>query len=798
MSFKVSARTVLQLGAELISSDAIAFYELIKNAFDAGSPRVDIDVVVRIDHEAYCEHLRQIRLERKRRPHHMTEEEVIEDRKNAILEDIDPSSPDSEALRGSILEAGEWDDLENALKEANYIKVDDTGSGMSLEELEHVFLTIGTRARLKEKEAQRHRPRRKGAGDPKSRVILGEKGIGRLSAMRLGSHLTVITSKKGERNWNVLEIDWDQFSNESDNMIEDIKISPERGDKKEDRNDRGTLLWICGLRLGWPEEKLRAIATEEFSRLTDPFTRRSRYPIRLSFNNEKILIPALDRILFEAAHAKVEAEYIVEDDEPRLFGKIDYTYRGREKVFSLEYSPDLHAITKGASQSVLKSLGHFKTRLYWFNRQLLRAMEGIGDRKRVLKLQSNWAGGLMVFRDGFRVNPYGDPGDDWLDLDRRALASSGYKVNRRQIIGKVDISFIDNPTLIDQTNREGLRDCEEKEALVLMLNHILEGQFRPFLNMVDAEVQARSPLAFEDLEERVENEERRMRRSIEMLRSRYPKVAKDKEIFSPIEDSVKRIHSLMDEAQSLADSYEKGHTELLHLAGLGLMVEILAHELNRATIHTLETLSGSDQQPLSEEMESRFDTLEAQLKTLQKRLRILDPLSTAGRQKKESFDLIGWVREILMSHKAQFRRHNIKCNISIEPSPSIKEFKIKLVKGMIVQIMENLLSNSVYWLKQEKELKRDLRPEINIVINTKAREIRLTDNGPGVPPKRKEEIFQPFITTKPPGEGKGLGLYISREIAKYNKASIFMSDEESIHDDRLNTFVLSLMGENVK
>src|SRR5207253_9585898 len=69
-----------------------------------------------------------------------------------------------------------------------------------------------------------------------------------------------------------------------------------------------------------------------------------------------------------------------------------------------------------------------------------------------------------LFRS-FRVNPYGDPEDDWLDLDRRALASAGYKVNRRQIIGKVEISSILNPGLVDQTNREGIRDSEEKQAL---------------------------------------------------------------------------------------------------------------------------------------------------------------------------------------------------------------------------------------------------------------------------------------------------------------------------------------------
>ena len=56
MSFRITARTILQLGAELISSDGIAFYELIKNAFDAGSRRVDVDVYVRLDHNVYRAH----------------------------------------------------------------------------------------------------------------------------------------------------------------------------------------------------------------------------------------------------------------------------------------------------------------------------------------------------------------------------------------------------------------------------------------------------------------------------------------------------------------------------------------------------------------------------------------------------------------------------------------------------------------------------------------------------------------------------------------------------------------------
>jgi signal transduction histidine kinase len=114
-----------------------------------------------------------------------------------------------------------------------------------------------------------------------------------------------------------------------------------------------------------------------------------------------------------------------------------------------------------------------------------------------------------------------------------------------------------------------------------------------------------------------------------------------------------------------------------------------------------------------------------------------------------------------------------------------------MVKGMIVQIIENLLSNSVYWLKQKRKLER-FTPRIDVVIDSDLKVISVTDNGPGVDDGRREEIFQPFVTTKPPSEGKGLGLYISREIARYNGADVEMDDEQRGPEGRLNTFKIVL------
>src|SRR5258707_1550371 len=56
MKFSVKARVLLELGAELISSDAIALYELIKNAIDAGSPKIEVRVVSHLGHSGYKAH----------------------------------------------------------------------------------------------------------------------------------------------------------------------------------------------------------------------------------------------------------------------------------------------------------------------------------------------------------------------------------------------------------------------------------------------------------------------------------------------------------------------------------------------------------------------------------------------------------------------------------------------------------------------------------------------------------------------------------------------------------------------
>lgn len=153
--------------------------------------------------------------------------------------------------------------------------------------------------------------------------------------------------------------------------------------------------------------------------------------------------------------------------------------------------------------------------------------------------------------------------------------------------------------------------------------------------------------------------------------------------------------------------------------------------------------------------------------------------------------MVTWIKEILSGHTEQFERHRIRLSIDVLPDSS-SSLRIKAVKGMIVQVMENLISNSVYWLKQQKRIDQRFSPKINVVIDTQSQEITFTDNGPGIEPERSEEIFFPFMTTKPSGEGKGLGLYVAREIATYHDAKLYLSEVPTTHSRKLNAFVLSL------
>ena len=778
-NFKVLARAILELGAELISSDGIALYELVKNAFDAGSPRVVIRVVVALPYRHYRSALEELD-SWDNEPATKKVRELVE----SVLAKIDGTCPDeirADFIRrlGHPITAGALrKNLRNAYSETTLIAVDDDGEGMSLGTLETVYLTIGTRHRL----AQRAQS---------DKVVLGEKGVGRLSTMRLGDILKVTTSTSGERYSNYLEIDWTRFSHQSEEDLGSVEIDPRRGDEKEDRTASGTEIRIEHLNSDWSAQKLQELAESEFSKLSDPFLAdKQRYRIRLYFNDQRVFPKALERRFLDMAHARLKASYNVpEDAPPRLIYEVNYELRHKEDAGEVDL-PQLIAATSpaGATPKILRDLGPFEVELYWYNRGLFRKL--FADKQELTAIREfvkNWGGGLMVYRDSFRVNPYGGPEDDWLQLDPTAFRRTGFKVNRSQIVGRVTISAKRNPKLVDQTNREGLRSCPEKEALVEILRNLLTVRFHGFLNQVDKDQKAHEKYDFDELKEDIAEQEKTIRRQVRALGDKYPEA---KKIAVELDDLIEGFWEFLRKVEAVKESFEDELEKYVHLAGLGLMVEILVHELERATENALKAVGESQEKGLPPRAPA-FKTLEAEFKTLEKRLRVLDPLSISGRQTKTAFDVVSLVNDVVESHKEQFRRHRIRVEVEVTPRPG--PIRVKAVIGMFIQVLENLISNSAYWLKIQQTVDKAFRPSITIGLDARKFEVRVTDNGPGIPVKNKERVFDAFWTSKPAGRGKGLGLYISRQLAMYHGAELRL-DDEAVKNGRLHSFVLSFRG----
>ena len=787
--FRICARTVLELGAELISSDVIAFYELIKNAFDAGSPSgAEIRFQITLRRNDYMRFRRRV-----------TDNTLDISRLKSDLETaLDTSAPQHslQRFRDAIQKADSRTRLVRALDEVyateNSIVVSDEGTGMSQHDLMNNYLVIGTPSRKRAIDAALANSNSRDVRPP----YLGEKGIGRLSAMRLGDRLTVETARRGDNRLNRLEIDWSAFA-DLDAMLDEIDISPDHGLTKPDPHWSGTRLLITSLSSDWSYDRARYMGEYDFARLTDPFAdAKSRPRIALFWNGTRIPVAHMDRHLLGHAHAIVRGKFFYGNTGPTVESTFEALQLGFEHPHEVEKRvfqwPDLQGAISGTSReippSALSELGPFEFEAYWFNRQRLAAIDSIGDRKVVRDLQKRWSG-LLLFRDGFRVLPYGEDEDDWLALDRRALGSTGYLLNKAQFLGRVTISRLANPRLTDQTNREGLRVCDEQRAFVTLLQLVVQSQLRDFLK----DIQTRYKDQPIDIAEAGTNVTNLLKRADTAIRRIKRKAPAETETANELQNALLEIKALFDGTRRRINEIEGENRQMIQMAGVGLLVEVVAHELARSTENALAVLGVLRGKDVPKQVQGLLESLRAEMKAVSKRLRVLDPLSVSGRQRRETFDICKLTEDLLNGHEMQFTRHHVRSQL-IEPEHPIR---VRAVKGMIVQVIENLLSNSMYWLDLRKQHEPDFVPCVTIRIDADPLTVTYEDNGRGIAAENREKIFRAFFSLKEKSKRRGLGLFIARDCAEYHGGTLGLDPHVNQDTGRLHRFVLELPDEVV-
>ena len=792
MNFRVAARVISHLGAELISSDEIAIYELVKNGFDAKSPQVEVSVRFRVS-TSILQRLQLVALElaevaglQSTCPADILKQ-ILSDLKRARTEKREHeffilSDEELTTLAGNLREGMTIAQVVQTLGKVNTIDVVDSGSGMTPEEVGDYYLTIGTTHRLREVEAIEL------TGEAAD-VPAGEKGIGRLSAMRLGNELEMFTVKRTGQLAVLVGINWREFLFRRDDELSAIPVTfdvQNRGDAAS-----GTLISISDLTSDWQRDKAVRLGTDHLAKFIDPFPKKFVEPesepssriILLKWNGETLDTrefisrfldaaqnTAIFRLSFEEGSAYLESIFTLGETKTRS------AVEQRRRYTIADFS--------GFTDEQLSQVGPFEVYLYHFPRNRLKAIPQFASRMEVKKWLDRWCGGIMLFRDGIRVLPYGAEGDDWLHLDSAALRGRGFRVNRIQVVGCVRISRIRNPQLIDQTNREGLRDNEAYNTFQSIIQRHIQENFvsalqshlsdeRGDLDQLSNAVSREYNLLTDCVEE-IENASRE--KNWQVIPSAVAKLRTVLADFGEINDSVEK---------ALAEK-EINRVQVLELAATGMAAEAMAHDLEGVVETAIASLSETVLQGASERISAAVRHIRSVHKALLTQIKQLTPGPARARRRAATFNLMELVADAGMFYIERCKRHSIALNLPSEAQAVL----VHAVPGHVRQVLDNLFRNSIFWLQETKRKFRDWeRLEINVSIDAAAKLLSFADTGIGIAPEEADWVFEPFNTHRK--EGRGLGLYICRELCAFNNIQFLLNRSPTNRFGRLSTFTLT-------
>lgn len=781
-NFEVAARTLIHLGAELITSDAIAINELIKNAIDAGSKNVNIYFICPIPKKVIDQCIEKLTNVNS------INKELIDELINNLMDNSLPNVSDkvSNYLLKKIEKIKSLNNIQEIIteiKSINYIKIVDSGCGMDKETLENVFLTIGTGFKLNT-----------------GNEVLGNKGIGRLSMMRIGK-IASVTSWKNVHEAHRIRFDWKEFES-SEKNIDDIAIDIKKVKINSSNSQSGTKISITELTNNWSEVKIKDELINNFlRRLKNPFKGNEiKFPINILFNQydleNRLPINKMNKKLWDLGQKNVELHFDPLNESLENVN-LKITIEGKSEGDNPPpYETRLInlAHTFGCSIDDLKKIGPFKFKLKWYNRQALKRdikNQGLSKLSKDLHEELDiWSGGVAIYRDGFRVGYSGSQSDkDWFEIDRNALKGQGFTVNRIQIVSVLEISKEKNPLLQDRSNREGLLDNEQVSLVKEMISIALK-EFRESINN-DKELVASRKL--DDIIEhgigQTENKLTKIRQ--EILNIRKDTVDKDKKaILTSIDEGLNQISNEIQEFSSATNYLKEQREDILELAGAGTMLHSVLHELVRSTAQTrdlLEKLSNS-----SDDITSKLlNKLQQEIKTINIRLTQFSPLNPSARNRKSKFDLIDAIKVIISGYEKKLEENNIEIEFTRDGGELKGSYKVNMVRGFFSIAIENLLSNSIYWLMQDKLFLSKERV-IRIDLDTQTNVVTFYDTGPGISINDRERIFNAGFTTKQSEkDGKGFGLFIAREVTKHYDGNLYLDISEDA-DGRLRRFILEL------
>ncbi|MCB9672957.1 MAG: sensor histidine kinase [Alphaproteobacteria bacterium] len=611
------------------------------------------------------------------------------------------------------------------------LEIRDNGHGMSREVLLGPWLEPAT-----DWKSGKHDAPTSGEHSPAGRRRLGSKGVGRFAAQRLGSHLELRTRPTQSESELIALFDWTAL--ERDQYLDQVRI-PWREATAEHVDAHGTHLCISRLRDPWTPERFDKLKLG-LSRLVSP-TMREDFRITVVINGASDEVrPALDA---EKAMYAVEGE--VAPDGRCTIAYTDINGASETWERTVVWPPEV-AAQCGPFRFRINAWDLDREPLQMFLKKTGSKL-GLRDFRTIIRDHS----GVSLYRDGFRILPYGEPDNDWLRLDRRRVNNPTMRLSNNQILGTIQLSADLNPELKDQTNREGLVTNDayrHLQEVVLELLGYLEMRRFNARRAMDIDWQRRSS-SLPELDTDAAHDQ------IETLIEGIQKS-------SGGASETRKVEALKQAVTDFRDSTADAVRHYASLAAVGQMSGLVFRQLRhpvrqiRSDLDLVrEDLRSGVQDP--EDLQDLLESVERSLRRLtemEARMEKLDPLAVGRRGRRvSSLNLAEVLVEVIEPWLEEYDRHGVMLELKVAHKRTVRSNR-----EVIHQVVSNLLDNAL-WAATQGETKT---PRVTVELTADG--FSVVDSGPGVPEGVGGAVFEPHFSTRE--DGHGLGLTLTRDLLK--------------------------------
>jgi len=553
---------------------------------------------------------------------------------------------------------------------------------------------------------------------PRGRRVLGEKGVGRFAADKLARHLELVSRCRDADHEIRAAFDWDAFDTGA-RMLADIRNRWEIRPVTEIAGS-GTVLRLTGLRSSWNERMFRRLSAR-LARLRSPFRESDSFTIRIESDE------------FPAYSGDIRSDVL--DRAPyRIEGRFD----GEQTVHIRANGSRVVAHTWNGSGDL--RCGPLRVRIFAFDLET-EALARLGPRMEVRAWLKEWSG-ISVYRDGFRVWPYGEPHDDWLRLDQRRVNNPVVRLSNNQVVGFVEISRDTNPDLRDQTNREGLLHNLAFEDLRRLMHFVLQ--------VLEAERQSlRHPRTGTVPGGSVGRPGDALPAALERIARRAPAVGKE------LRDVAQKVKEERSRQEARRRQLEEGYSELAAMgqaaAGFSLATTPLLERVGAECAKLRRVFAGMTGLGI----EGSLRAIEASVGAIAERVAMLAPAESQGTRRRRTIDVKAEVGTWGKLLGPLLRASGVRLRIS---SPRGGLLRTEMLPENLHRLLHILAANSFDWLRPVKT------PEIRVIVRRRAArcEIIFSDNGPGIPARVVPKVFEPRFSGKE--DGRGMGLTIARNL----------------------------------